>query len=303
MKNTVTKDVYTRITDQIIAELEKGALPWLKPWDAAHVAGPVSRPLRHNGQPYAGINVLMLWLAAMERNFYAPIWMTFRQAKELGAHVRKREKGSLVVYANTITRTEENPNTGEEEAREIPFMKGYTVFNVEQIEDLPAHYYARSETYKNPDERDADAERFFASTGAQINHGGNRAFYAPGPDQIQMPDFETFRDSLAYYGTLAHECTHWTRHETRLDRDFGRKKWGDEGYAMEELVAELGAAFLCADLELTPQIREDHTPYIAGWLKVLKEDKRAVFTAAAHAQKAADFLHSAQGETEDREAA
>lgn len=109
-----------------------------------------------------------------------------------------------------------------------------------------------------------------------------------------MPEFETCRDAAAYYATLAHECTHWTRHKSRLDRDFGRKRWGDESYAMEELCAELGAAFLCADLELTPQIREDHAPFIPEWLKVLKEDKRAIFSAAAHAQKAADFLHGLQ---------
>jgi antirestriction protein ArdC len=299
----MTADVYTRITNQIVAELEKGTRPWMKPWDAAHVAGPVSRPLRGNGQPYAGINVLMLWLAAMERNYAAPIWMTFRQAKELGAHVRKGENGSLVVYANTITRNETNPATGEESEKQIPFMKGYTVFNVEQIEGLPGHYTARAEPRLNPDQRLEQAESFFASTGADIHHGGNRAFYAPGPDQIQMPDFESFRDAPAYYGTLAHECIHWTRHETRLDRDFGRKKWGDEGYALEELVAELGAAFLCADLELTPQIREDHASYIASWLKVLQEDKRAIFTAAAHAQRAADFLHGLQDKTAEAVAA
>jgi antirestriction protein ArdC len=118
-----------------------------------------------------------------------------------------------------------------------------------------------------------------------------------------MPDFESFRDAPAYYGTLAHECCHWTKAPARLDRDFGRKKWGDEGYAMEELVAELGAAFLCADLELTPQIREDHAPYIASWLKVLKEDRRAIFTAAAHAQKASDFLHGLQDKTAEAAAA
>lgn len=251
-------DVYTRITSQIVAELEKGVRPWMKPWDAAHVAGPVSRPLRGNGVPYGGINVLMLWVAAMERGYAAPIWMTFRQAKELGAHVKKGEKGSLVVYANTYTRTDANED-GEEETREIPFMKGYTVFNVEQIDGLPAHFHARRESRRNPDERIAHAEGFFASTGATIRHGGNAAYYAPGPDVVQMPDFECFRNAPAFYAVLGHECCHWTRHEKRLNRDFGRKRWGDEGYAMEELVAELGAAFLCADLELTPQVREDRS--------------------------------------------
>ena len=134
-------DIYTRITDQIVAALENGVKPWTQPWNAAHAAGHVSRPLRHNGQPYAGINVLTLWASAMERHYAAPIWMTFKQALELGGHVRKGEKGSPVVYANTIVRTEEGEN-GEDEERAIPFLKAYTVFNIEQIEDLPAHYYA-----------------------------------------------------------------------------------------------------------------------------------------------------------------
>jgi antirestriction protein ArdC len=250
--------------------------------------------LRHNGQHYNGINILMLWASAMEKGYSAPIWMTFKQALELGAHVRKGEKGALVVYANTITRSEIDEQTGEESERDIPFMKGYTVFNVEQIEDLPPHYTAKANPRMNPDERIAHAEGFFTATGADIRTGGNRAFYAPQPDFVQMPPFESFRDALAYYGTLAHESTHWTRHETRLDREFGQKRFGDQAYAMEELVAELGAAFLCADLELVPQIRDDHAPYIAGWLKALKDDKRAIFTAAAHAQRAVDYLHSLQ---------
>lgn len=291
------QDIYTRITDQIITALEQGVRPWMKPWDAAHAAGSVSRPLRGNGKPYAGINVLMLWASAMEQSFSAPIWMTYRQAKELGAQVRKGAKGTLVVYADKITRKEENEQ-GEEIDRHIPFMKGYSVFCVDQIEGLPAHFYALSESFKNPDQRNADAESFFANTGIEIRHGGNAAYYAPDPDFVQMPEFTSFRDAVAYYATLAHETTHATRHTSRLDRDFGRKKWGDEGYAMEELVAELGAAFLCADLELTPQITENHAPYIAGWVKVLKQDKRAIFAAASHAQKAADYLHSLQPTTE-----
>ena len=135
---------------------------------------------------------------------------------------------------------------------------------------------------------------FFAATGANVVHGGSRACYVPSTDNIHMPCIEFFRDAESYYATLAHEATHWTRHPSRLDRDFGRKRWGDEGYAMEELVAELGAAFLSADLELTPEVRDDHAAYIASWIKVLKDDKRAIFTAASHAQRAADFLHGLQ---------
>lgn len=286
-------DIYQKITAQVVAELEKGVRPWHKPWAAGHVAGPVSRPLRAVGKPYSGINVLMLWATAMERGYHAPIWMTYRQAAALGAHVRKGEKGTLVVFASTITRTESTE--GGEEEREIPFLKGYSVFNVEQIEGLPAHYTAVHAPHLNEDQRIARAESFFEATGADVRHGGDRAFYAPDPDFVQMPAFESFRDALAYYATLAHECTHWTKHARRLDRDLGRKRFGDAGYAMEELVAELGAAFLCADLGLTPQIEESHAPYIGSWLEVLKSDKRAIFTAAAHAQKAADYLHSLQG--------
>jgi len=297
------KDVYSRVTDTIVAALEQGTRPWMQPWAAGHVAGPVSRPLRAGGIPYAGINVLMLWATAMERNYAAPIWMTFRQAKELGAHVKKGEKGALVVYANTITRTETDEKTGEESERDIPFMKGYTVFNVEQIEGLPAHYTAIAEPKLSPAQRIEHAEKFFAATGADIRHGGNSAYYAPGPDFVQIPEFESFRDAGAFYGTLGHELCHWTRHSKRLDRDFGRKKWGDSGYAMEELVAELGAAFLCADLELELEPRQDHAAYIASWVKALKDDKRAVFSAAAHAQRAADYLHGLQGEGQGREAA
>ena len=135
------------------------------------------------------------------------------------------------------------------------------------------------------------AERFFASTKATIQHGGNRAFYSPDRDIVQMPELHTFRDAESYYATLAHEMTHWTRHSSRLDRDLGRKRFADAGYAMEELVAEIGAAFLCADLGITPETRDDHAAYIASWLQVLKNDKRAIFTAASHAQKAADYLH------------
>ena len=284
-------DVYTRVTQKIIADLEQGVRPWLRPWSAEHAAGKISRPLRHNGTPYAGVNVLMLWMEATARGYTAPIWMTYNQAKELGAQVKKGEHGSLVVYANTFTKTETNQETGQDEEHEIPFMKPYTVFNVEQIEGLPAHYYATATPPTlSQAERNARMEAFFAATGADIRHGGNRAFYAIGPDHIQMPPFEFFKDPESYYATLAHESTHWTRHPSRLDRDLGRKKWGDAGYAMEELVAEIGSAFVCAQLGLTPEVREDHAAYIETWLRALKGDKRAIFTAASHAQKAADFL-------------
>src|SRR5207302_6375756 len=211
--NTERKDVYSRITSQIVASLEQGVRPWIRAWNAEHAAGRITRPLRHNGQPYSGINVLALWASAMVQNFSAPIWVTYRQATELGAHVRKGEKGSLVVYANAITRTEHDDATGEDTEREIPFLKGYTVFNVEQIDGLPEIYHAKVESKLTPVERIARAEVFFAATKAVINYGGTRAYYAAGPDRIQMPPIEAFRDAESFYATLAHESTHWTKHE------------------------------------------------------------------------------------------
>ena len=290
----MNKDVYQRITDRIVTALETGVRPWLKPWNAEHAAGRITRPLRANGIPYQGINVIALWMDAETKGFSAPIWMTYKQAHDLGGQVRKGEHGSLVVYANTVTRTETDSDTGEATERDIAFLKGYTVFSVDQIDDLPAQYYAKAAPVLDPVQRIAGAESFFAATGANIRHGGNQAYYSVTHDHVQMPPFETFKDAESYYATLAHECTHWTRHPSRLERDFGRKRFGDEGYAIEELVAELGSAFLCADLGLALEPREDHAAYIGHWLKVLKDDRRAIFTAAGHAQRAADYLNKRQ---------
>lgn len=294
MTASTRPDVYSRITDRIIADLEQGVRPWLRPWSADHAAGRITRPLRHNGIPYKGINVVMLWSASVVKGYACPLWLTFKQALELGGNVRRGETGELVVYADRITRTETDTK-GEEIERAIPFLKGYTVFNAEQCDGLPAHYYATAEPPAlTPLQRIDAADRFFAATGADIRHGGTRAFYAQGPDYVQMPPFETFRDAESHAATLAHELTHWTKHDKRLARDMGRVKWGDEGYAREELVAELGAAFLCADLGITPEVRPDHAAYVQSWMKVLKGDKRFVFSAASHAQRAADYLHALQ---------
>jgi antirestriction protein ArdC len=280
---TEIRDVYSRITGKIIADLEQGIRPWHRPWNADHAAGRITRPLRHNGIPYKGINVVMLWSAAMTKGYACPLWLTFKQAIELGGHVRKGEAGELVVYANSITRTETDAK-GEETEREIPYMKGYTVFNAEQCDGLPAHYTAKAEPPAlTPMQRLDAADRFFVVTAA------------PAPINAE-----------SYAAVLAHELTHSTKHSKRLARDLGRVRHGDEGYAREELVAELGSAFLCADLGLTPEVREDHAAYIASWITVLKDDKRAIFTAAAHAQRAADYLHSLQPkqtETEEERAA
>jgi antirestriction protein ArdC len=179
-------DIYDRITGAIAAELEKGVRPWMKPWNAEHAAGRITRPLRHNGLPYQGINVVMLWSAAVAQGFAAPIWMTFKQAQELKAHVRKGEKGNLVVYASTVTRTQTDEETGEEQERDIPFLKGYTVFNVEQIDGLPPQFYAVAGPRLDPVQRIEHAEQFFDATGAAIRHGGNQA-PASCSEQAMMP--------------------------------------------------------------------------------------------------------------------
>jgi len=289
---TTVSDIYERITARIVEQLEAGTRPWMQPWGAG---GTPVRPLRHNGIAYRGINTVLLWMTAAERGYSSNYWMTFRQAQELGGNVRKGEKSTLVVYANAIER-KETDEEGEEVERRIPFMKGYNVFNAGQIEGLPQHFYGTEAEPGNGQrkQRVEAADRFFANLGADIRHGGNRAFYHPVGDFIQMPVFDAFISAEIHAGTLAHECVHWTMKSTRLDRNLGRDKWGDEGYAKEELVAELGSVFLSADLGIAIEPREDHAAYIASWLKCLKNEKRAVFQMAAHAERAVAYLHGLQ---------
>lgn len=301
MSNTTRTDVYARVTDRIIAELEAGVRSWLKPWKADNGDGRIALPRRHNGTPYRGINILLLWDAANAKGYSSPLWMTYRQAAELKAHVRKGEQGSLVVFADCVAKTETN-DRGEEVEREIAFMKGFTVFNVEQIDGLPEHYYAKAEPEGDPVKLIESAEAFFVATGATFRHGGNAAYYAPGPDYIQLPPPEAFKDAESYAAVKGHETVHWSGHPSRLARVLG-KRFGDHAYAAEELIAEVGAAFLCADLGITPEPRTDHAAYLGHWLQVLKADKRAIFTAAAQAQRAVDFLHGLQGKDAAQQAA
>jgi antirestriction protein ArdC len=289
-------DVYTRVTNKILIDLEQGVRTWQQPWDPNYASTSILRPLRSNGQGYRGINILLLWASSLEQGFTSPFWLTFKQADALGAQVRKGQKGSLVVYADTYHKTETDKNNGEEIETDIHFMKAYTVFNANQIEGLPEYYTpSLPERSATPTENRNEAlDQFFSSTGIDIRQGGDRAFYALSSDHVQMPSFHAFHNAENFYATLAHETIHATRHPSLLTRDFGQQHWGDEGYAKEELVAELGAAFLCAALGITPEIREDHAAYIASWLKALQNDKRFIFSAAAHAQRAVDFLLSTQ---------
>lgn len=287
-------DIYATVTNKILADLETGNLPWHKSWNGG---GSLSLPLRWTGETYNGINIIMLWCSSMAKGYKSPTWMTFKQALELGAAVRKGEKGSTVVYANAIQKTELNEKTGSEEERAIPYLKSYTVFNVEQIDGLPERFAAKETQpeFINPDDRNAALDSYFKATGADIRHGGTRAFFAPQPDFVQMPDFKDFESAEAYYSVLAHEMTHWTGHKTRLARELKSYQDSQTDYAKEELVAELGAAFLCAELAITPETRLDHAAYIQSWIAALKNDKRFIFSAASHASKAVDYLNRITG--------
>lgn len=288
----VRRDVYQHVTTRILEDLERGVRPWLKPWSASNVGRSIL-PHRHNGAPYQGINVLLLWSEAMARGYTATSWMTFRQALGLGAHVRKGETGALVVFAGRFTRTEDGEN-GETVERSIPYLKSYTVFNVEQIDGLPPQYLPSVPVPTASEIHHAQAERFIAATQVTIRFGGDRAYYAPAFDAIQLPPPPTFRDMESYYATALHELTHWTGHASRCARDLNGHRFGSEAYAFEELVAEWGSAFLCAELGITPEVRDDHAAYLRSWLTVLKQDKRAIFTAASQAQRAVDYLRSLQ---------
>lgn len=282
-------DIYTRVTDQIVATIEAGTRPWCQPWRVSTGAGTLSRPLRANGLPYRGINVLLLWSEALDKGYSSCTWMTYKQAQALGANVRKGEHGAMVVYANTVHKTEID-DRGDEVEQSIPFLKAYTVFNIDQVENLPSDLVPQRSEEASAVDLMPEPEAFFRATGARFRHGGGRAFFAPGPDFIQLPEPGCFRDAASYTATKAHELAHWTGHKDRLAREFGLR-FGDEAYAFEELVAEIASAFLCADMGISMEPREDHAAYLSSWLQVLKQDKRAIFSAAAHAQKAVDFLH------------
>ena len=291
-----SQDLCEKVTAAIIAELETGVMPWSKPW-AGRTGGPVM-PRRHAGARYRGINVLILWGAAEAAGYRSPHWMTFKQALEYGACVKKGEKSTQIVFTNKIMRSEVN-DTGETVDRNFSFLKAYSVFNAEQIDKLPAQFAIPAPAPEpTPDASGrlkdwaayATSQAWFDAIPAQVIHKGERACFIPSLDRIELPEPDAFFTPEAYFSARAHETVHWTKTEKRLNRDFGAARFGDEGYAMEELVAELGAAFTMAQLGHQPAIREDHAPYIAVWLKVLKRDSKAILTAAAKASDALDYL-------------
>ncbi len=301
MENKERGDFYKEVTNKIIAALENNTRPWVQPWDG----GILPIPMRHNNRLYQGISTLILWQAASDGGYNSPYWMTFKQAKLLGGNIRKGEKAATIFYPSSCTlgNNEEEDKQKERSGQNLAlnqeqksiykkFMKSYKVFNANQIDGLQEKYYKVLSTENNTKEleRLPRLEEFVKNTKANIKHGGIRAYYRESSDHIQMPEMKLFKNSNAYYSTLCHELTHWSGSKERLNRNLWGKRFGDSGYAMEELVAELGAVFLCSLLGINPDAREDHAPYIASWLKVLKSDKRAIFNAASLAQSSSNYL-------------
>jgi antirestriction protein ArdC len=288
-------DVHQAVTDQIIAAIEAGVTTWQMPW---HRTGEgLNRPTNiDTGNAYRGVNVVALWASAQIRGYSNGIWGTYRQWANQQCQVRKGEKASLIVFYKELDITRDGTHSEEQAQDTVMFARASWVFNADQVDGYePPQAASAPAAVASIDVADS----FIRATGADIRHGGTRAFYRHADDFIQMPERERFLGSATssptetYYATLLHELTHWTGHEKRCDRQFG-ERFGDEAYAMEELVAELGAAFLCTDVGISAELRPDHAQYIDHWLKVMKADKKAIFTAAAQAAKAAEFLKQLQ---------
>jgi len=279
------RDLYAEVTQRILQELETGAAPWVKPWAAT--PGQNTPQNAVTNRPYSGTNVVLLWLAR-GRGWSTPRFLTFAQALEAGGNVRKGEHGSKVVYFKQLSVKDKRPDAGDDDTRTIPLMREYTVFNVDQCDGLPDSIRnGKAMRVRNPDTRDALADEFIASTRADFREGAGEAYFSPGHDFISMPAFQAFRGADHFYNVAFHELTHWTGHKSRLDRDM-KARFGDQKYAAEELVAELGAAFLSAEFAFNGDVR--NAGYIESWIRLLKSDKRAFFTAASKAQAAADYL-------------
>ena len=286
-------DVHQEITNRIVEALESAGefqLPWIR-----NKGGSMRRPVNiASAKRYNGVNIVSLWVAAQACDYPSHLWGTYRQWQERGCQVRKGEKSSLIVFYKTLDYQQVNEETGESETAERLMARASFVFNAAQVDgfELETDQPLPEEPAFDPIER---AEAFVRTTGATIEEGGDRACYIPLADMIRMPErrrftgTDTTTPAESFYSTLCHELVHWSGAKHRLDRDL-TGRFGSESYAMEELVAELGAAFLCGDLGITPEPRTDHACYIASWLKILKQDKKAVFTAASKASEAARWL-------------
>lgn len=291
-------DVHATVADKIAAQIAAGAGDFQMPW---HRAAPLHRPNNvASKKKYRGINILSLWIAAERNGFASNTWGTYKQWQEAGCQVRKGEKSSIVVVYKEYERTPDPNNPGDDGRR--MFARASNVFNAAQVDGFEAPAALPD---LGPIERLALADSYVSNTGARISHGGQRAFYSPAADAITMPSeglFFTSDRTEQYYSTLFHELTHWTGVKHRCNRDF-QNKFGNPAYAFEELVAELGAAFLCADLGISNEPRKDHAQYIANWLHAIKDNPRAIFSAASKASQAVDFLDALQLPASSRAAA
>lgn len=288
----MSDDVYQTVTDRIVAMLENADHgKWSMPWHKSGKSNGLAIPLNVMGRHYSGINIWLLLAAKMEKAYGSDVWATFQMWKGKGASVRKGEKATQIIFWQPIKIKEADPVTGEIKTKTIPLAKFYNVFNCDQVDGYaqPAIPQLSEET------RIANADEFFANVPAIVRHHGNSAHYIPLLDIIELPEFSAFKTASGYYGTRGHETVHWTGHDSRLKREFGTR-FGNDAYAFEELVAELGAAYLCAKLSIDNEPRPDHAAYLAHWIKRLKEDKRAIFTAASHAQKAVNYISELAGE-------
>ncbi|WP_066825309.1 ArdC family protein [Sphingomonas mali] len=281
------QSLYAQVTDRVIVELEQGRLPWVKPWDAA-ACGCAMPANGVTGRRYSGINVLILWAAVIEGRYASQRWLTYRQAELVGGHVRKGERGTTICYADRFTPKGEEQKARDEDrdARQVAFLKRFTVFNVDQCEGLPEDLTRIIAPTELADLLPS-VQAIIRDSGADIRFGGGEAYYAPSADYVAVPPQAAFPEPINWYRTMLHELGHWTGHPSRLDRN-QQGRFGSPDYAREELVAEMASAFACASLSIQPTVR--HADYIGSWLAVLREDEKAIFRAASAASKAADFL-------------
>lgn len=285
-------DVYQTITDQLIEALEAGVKPWVNSWKGSPAGG---LPLRHNGEPYQGINVLVLWCAALSKGYASPNWMTFRQAKELGGAVRKGEKSTTVMYYGSATK--DDADTGEE--KRFSFAKSYRVFNAEQIDGLADHYTTPHPTIDTGARPVDEWASYFERVGANVQTRQGTPCYVPATDIIYMPPICEFESAEAFFSVLAHEHAHWTGRVSRCDRPLEQER---QKYSYEEIIAEIGAAMVAANVGFVPDI-ENSAAYLASWLAALKNDKRFIISAASKAQAAANYIHQRAQVTPQEEAA
>ena len=299
MTNHPTGSLYVKVTKQFLDALRNGATPWIKPWseDNPHPSLPVNAV---TGRTYSGVNVTILWSTSVARGYSKDRWLTFRQSSSVGGRISKGQKGTVAILFRDIEVKSNNKHCSakdcedESERRTIKLIRGYTLFNVEQCENLPKYIVEGTPPDPSLPKWDAhkEAEIFIKKTGALIHHNSDQAVYIPKKDLIRMPALSEFSSTAGYYSTLFHELTHWTGHKNRLNRPgiMARNKLSPELYAFEELVAEIGSAFICAKLNIPGDLR--HEGYVLSWIKVLENNPRAIFQASALAWQASKYLQN-----------